>query len=156
MTALMAFASVTFAIVSLAINRVLPLLFLMLTIMFSLLAGGVQHPTTAKVAGWWGVVTSGEVLPTCVPFAHPVHKSSSTCAHGHIKIRLPNLHTPAALAFYAGTATLIRDMWGKDLLPQGFTKPFLAIEKVVLPRVEVPGHDAETGKAHRVRTGRAD
>lgn len=67
---------------------------------FALLSAGTQHSVTAKVAGWWGVVTS-------------------------------------ALAFYVGAATLFRDLWGREVLPQGFTKAYLEAEKIMRPRIVV-------------------
>lgn len=100
LTILMGFASFTFMIASLACNIALPFLFLNLTIMFFLLAGGVENTTVARVAGWWGIWTSG-------------------------------------IALYCGTATLLRDLWGRDVLPQGFTKRYLRAEKVLFPRVHV-------------------
>ena len=59
LTILMGFASLVFMIVSLAANIVQPLLFGNLTIMFFLLAGGMQNTTCARVAGWYGIWTSG-------------------------------------------------------------------------------------------------
>jgi len=55
---LMGFASLVFMVVSLAANLALPFLFLNLTIMFFLLAGGIKDTTTARVAGWWGLWVS--------------------------------------------------------------------------------------------------
>lgn len=107
LTALFGIASFVFMIVSVALNLSLPFLFLNLTIMFFLLAGGVRSITCAKVAGWWGIWTSG-------------------------------------LAFYNGVAILFRDSWGRDVLPQFFTKIYLAHEKVLFPRVHVEvGHEDE-------------
>ncbi len=58
LTIIMGFASFVFFLVSLAANLILPFLFLNLTIMFFLLAGGMNNETCAKVAGYWGVWAS--------------------------------------------------------------------------------------------------
>lgn len=117
LTILMGFASFTFMIAALACNIALPFLFLNLTIMFFLLAGGVDNTTVARVAGWWGIWTSG-------------------------------------IALYVGTATLLRDLWGRDVLPQGFTKMFLRHEKVMFPRVHVEtDEDVERMTSLVPRTG---
>lgn len=105
LVALMGFASFVFMIVSLAANLALPFLFLNLTIMFFLLAGGIKNTTVARVAGWWGIWTS-------------------------------------FLAFYCGAASLFKDMWGMDILPQRFTKIYEKTSAVWFPRCNV---NPETG-----------
>jgi len=115
LTILFACASLVFTIAALAINLALPFLFFNLTIMFCLLAGGVQNTTVARVAGWWGIWTSG-------------------------------------IAFYCGTAALLRDLWGKEVLPMFFTKAYLRHEKVLLPRVHVEEDEeigVNSGAVHR-------
>lgn len=106
-----------FCVVSLAINVVQPFLFINLAIMFFLLSGGVKHPTTGRVAGWWGLWASG-------------------------------------LAFYVGSATLLRDTWQREVLPQGYTKAYLEAEKKILPRMELhaprPADAPQTAGMHNV------
>ncbi len=46
------------------------------------------------------------------------------------------------LAFYCGAAMLFKDMWGKDILPQKFTKVYEKTACTLFPRCQV---DPETG-----------
>lgn len=62
LTALFGIASFVFLCVSLAICVLLPIAFFMLMIMFFLMAGGFNNETTAKVAGWWGVITAAVAM----------------------------------------------------------------------------------------------
>jgi succinate-acetate transporter protein len=41
------------------------------------------------------------------------------------------------LAFYCGAANLFKDMWGMDVLPQGFTKVYQKTSRVLFPRCKV-------------------
>ena len=52
----------------------------------------------------------------------------------------------SALAFYCGAASLFKDMWGKDVLPQRFTKLYDAHSKIWFPRcVVLENGDIEDG-----------
>ncbi|KAI3426480.1 hypothetical protein D9Q98_008846 [Chlorella vulgaris] len=57
-TSLFGVAAIGFMCVSVVINAALPLVFLMIGIMFFLLAAGTTRPDVAKAAGWWGIFTS--------------------------------------------------------------------------------------------------
>lgn len=59
LTVIMGFASLCFFIISFQINLALPIMFFNLMVMFFLLAGGMVNTTCARVAGWWGIMTSG-------------------------------------------------------------------------------------------------
>ena len=97
-TALMGIASFIFMCVSAAICLLLPIAFLMLTIMFFLLSAGFRNEDVAKAAGWWGLVTSG-------------------------------------VAMYSAAAFLFEDLWGKEILPIFYTKPYKQHAAHLFPRI---------------------
>lgn len=97
-TALLGIASFIFMIVSAAICLLLPVAFLMLTIMFFLLSAGFRNTDVAKAAGWWGLVTAG-------------------------------------VAMYCAAAFLFEDLWGKEILPIFYTKPYKLHAAQLFPRI---------------------
>lgn len=145
---LMGFASVVFFFVSFSTNLVQPILFFNLAVMFFLLAGGFTNDTCGRVAGYGYVIASNFIHDSITLLRCPCFNGLCWFYGLNVCCRWWGLYT-AGSAFYGGAAVLLRDMWGRDVLPQFYSKHFNAYDRISFPRVVVQSHEAEQLGEHK-------